>query len=118
MTESEREQMLSAVKLILGIEDNKKDKLLAFIAEDTVNLVLAYCRIEILPIQLHGAVAQMCAGAYKRISKENIDITAIAQGDRKLEFFVPAEDMLSDFRERLKPFVNRRGRLPSEVKLI
>ena len=47
-----KNEILDAVKLLLGIKDNDKDDVLMLLIEDTVNSVLAYCRIDVLPRQI------------------------------------------------------------------
>ena len=44
-----KNEILDAVKLLLGIKDNDKDGVLMLLIEDTVNSVLAYGRIDVLP---------------------------------------------------------------------
>ena len=41
-------------------------------------------------------------------------IAAITEGDRRIEYHIG--DVLSDYRERLSAFINRRAKLPSEVE--
>ena len=40
-----KNEILDAVKLLLGIKDNDKDDVLMLLIEDTVNSVLAYCKL-------------------------------------------------------------------------
>ena len=47
-----KNEILDAVKLLLGIKENDKDDVLMLLIEDTVNSVLAYCRIDVLPRQI------------------------------------------------------------------
>ena len=47
-----KNEILDAVKLLLGIKDNDKDDVLMLLIENTVNSVLAYCRIDVLPRQI------------------------------------------------------------------
>ncbi len=57
------------MKLLLGIKDNDKDGVLMLLIEDTVNSVLAYCRIDVLPRQIvfySDAYGQEIYGKSKR----------------------------------------------------
>jgi len=112
-TEDYRSQILADTKMLLGIDDDSKDEILTFIIDDTINMVLAYCRIEILPRQLLGLISQMAANVYERLDF-NDGISSITEGDRKIEYRGRA--VFDEYRFRLKPFVNVRGTLPSEVQ--
>lgn len=116
MTKTEGEYLLMSLKTMLGSDDNKKDKLLSEIIESTVDWVMAYCKLDMLPSQLYGTVVQMCLEMYKRLSKKNPEIIQINQGERKIRFSAMTEDVYLSFQTRLKPFINRKGRLPSEVR--
>ena len=78
-----KNEILDAVKLLLGIKDNDKDDVLMLLNEETVNSVLAYCRIDVLPRQIVS-------------SDDNYDY-------------------LKEYAIRLKPFVSRKVKVPSEV---
>ena len=112
-TEDYRSQILADTKMLLGIEDDSKDDILNFIIDDTVNTVLAYCRIEILPRQLLGLISQMAASVYGRLDI-NDGIASITEGDRRIEY--RDTGVFDEYTSRLKPFVNIRGILPSEVQ--
>lgn len=95
-------EILDMVKKLLEINDDEKDEIIGIIIDSTVNYVLAYCRLELLPYQLYGIIAQLCEQQYK-----NGDIKSIWEGDRKIEYS-------AEFTDRLKPFICRRGFVPSE----
>ena len=103
---------LADTKLLLGIEGEEQDKLLCYIIDDTVNMVMAYCHLKVLPYQLYGLIPQIAVSVYR--SSDHSGISAIREGDRKIEYRM--EDVLADYSARLSPFVIRKGRLPSEVK--
>jgi len=42
--------------MLLGIKDDEQDSLLSFLIEDTVNMIMAYCHIDVLPRQLESLV--------------------------------------------------------------
>ena len=45
-------EQLGTLKMLLGIKDDEQDSLLSFLIEDTVNMIMAYCHIDVLPRQL------------------------------------------------------------------
>ena len=121
MTEKEKLQLLSDTKLLLGIEGNEKDSLIRFIIEDTVNAVLAYCRLEFLPAQLYSLIVQISAKIYRSEGyfgeEKTKDVVSLEEGDRKVVYSYPsASGVITSFNARLKPFISRQAKLPSEVK--
>lgn len=113
ITEDYRSQILADTKMLLGIDDDSKDDILEFIIDDTVNMVLAYCRIDILPRQLLGLISQMAASVFGRLDI-NDGIASITEGDRRIEY--RDAGVFDEYISRLKPFVNIKGTLPSEVQ--
>ena len=59
-----KNEILDAVKLLLGIKDNDKDGVLMLLIEDTVNSVLAYCRIDVLPRQIVSFIPTLTVKRY------------------------------------------------------
>ena len=115
-----RAEILENVKMLLGIGSTEKDKLLSFLIEDTVSAVLSYCRIEFLPEALTGIVAQMVVKGYRLngYGSEEVptDIKSISEGDRSVTFAERSGNgIIDNYKSRLAPFVNRKGKVPSEV---
>lgn len=110
--EENKSEFLANAKLILGIQDDAEDELISYIIDDTINMVLAHCRLQILPYQLHGLIPQIAVSVYNSC-KNTSGASAIWEGDRKIEY--RTEEVLKDYSSRLMPFMNNRGRLPSEV---
>lgn len=113
ITEDYKSEILSDAKMLLNITDDSADEIISFIIEDTVSMVLAYCRLQVLPYQLHGLIARIAVSVYQTCSSPD-NISALAEGDRKIEYRTVSE-AISGYYQRLQPFVNRRGRVPSEV---
>lgn len=118
----ENSEMLIRLKLLLGIDDDSKDALLSMLIEDTINMILGYCRIETLPRQLESFVPIIAADIYraKGYGAENApeDIKSISQGERSVSMESKRPDektILEDYKARLAPYRNRKGRVPSEV---
>ena len=114
-------EALNTVKMLLGIEDNEQDSLLSFLIDDTVNMILGYCRIEILPRQLESLVPVIVADAYraKGYGQETAPevIKSVSEGDRSVSYADknPNNDFFKNYYDRLNPFRSRRGRVPSEL---
>ena len=101
-----KNEILDAVKLLLGIKDNDKDDVLMLLIEDTVNSVLAYCRI----------VSFIPTFTVKRYTaNQNGGVKSVTEGERKVEYSDDNYDYLKEYAIRLKPFVSRKVKVPSEV---
>lgn len=113
-----KKQILRDTKILLKKEDSSEDNILNLIIDNCINYVLSYCRLELLPYQLAGFVTNMVVRRYKEMYLADDGgggvVTSITEGDRRIDFSVPT-GTAEDFKENLKPFVNRRGRLASEV---
>lgn len=116
------EERLAKAKMLLGVTDDSKDRILEYLIEDNINLVLGYCRICELPEALESLIPVMTADKY-RISgygSEDGDkvLKSLTQGS-KSESYGSSADMfsshfLNDYKLRLAPFINRKGRVPSD----
>ncbi|HIT84447.1 MAG TPA: hypothetical protein IAA60_00935 [Candidatus Ornithomonoglobus intestinigallinarum] len=111
----ETNQVIRDTKMLLQKKEGEDDERIAFFAEDSVNAVLAYCRLEFLPYQLIGLTAQLAADRYRA---ENTNgggsVASITEGDRKIDFSVPQDGTMRRYEERLKPFMNIKARVPSD----
>lgn len=122
--EAIKEEALSTLKMLLGIEDDSKNTLLSFLIDDTVDMILGYCRIEVLPRQLESLVPIIAADMYrsKGYEQENAPevIKSVSEGDRSVSYADanPKNDFLENYYKRLNPFRNRKGRVPSEIKSV
>lgn len=106
-------EILDAAKLLLEIKDNENDELLMLLIEDAVNAVKAYCRIEVIPRQLVSLVPMLVARQY-RLNSGN-GIKSVTEGERRVEYTEKNNDFLSEYEHRLKPFVSRDVKLPSDI---
>ena len=102
-----KNEILDAVKLLLGIKDNDKDGVLMLLIEDTVNSVLTYCRIDVLPRQIVSFIPTLTVKRYT--ANQNGGVKSVTEGERKVEY---SDD---NYAIRLKPFVSRKVKVPSEV---
>lgn len=124
MEQGKLNEMLERLKMLLGIKDNEQDSLLSFLIDDTVNLILGYCRIEILPRQLESLVPVIAADMYRRkgYGKETAPeiVKSISEGERSVSYAETTleNDFLTNYYDRLKPFICRKGRVPSDIKSI
>lgn len=108
-----KQEILDGVKLLLGIKDNDKDDVLMLLIDDTVNSVLAYCRIDVLPRQIASFVPTLVAKRYTL--NQNGGVKSVTEGERKVEYSDDNYDYLKEYAMRLKPFVSRKVKVPSEV---
>ncbi|MCI8404795.1 MAG: hypothetical protein HFE49_07835 [Clostridia bacterium] len=106
-------EMLTAAKMLLGIEDEKNDELLLFLIDDTESAVKAYCRLDVLPRQLVSLIPTLTANRYRLNMHE--DIKSVTEGERRVEYSDRNYDWLSGYAARLKPFVSRNVKLPSDL---
>lgn len=51
--------------MLLGIKDDEQDGLLSFLIDDTINMIMSYCHIEVLPCQLESLVPKIAADMYR-----------------------------------------------------
>ena len=106
------DEILDNAKMLLGITDDTADEKLTFYINDIIDAVTSYCRIEFLPQQLYGLVSQIAARLYENGGSQ---IKSLTEGERRVEFNDSSMSVIADYYDRLNPFVNRAGRLPSEV---
>lgn len=118
--EAIKEEALSTLKILLGIEDDSKDTLLFFLIDDVVNMILGYCRIEVLPRQLESLVPMIASDMYraKGYGREAAPevVKSVSEGENSVSFDTvsPKDDYLTNYYKRLNPFRNRRGFTPSD----
>ena len=122
MAEEKQAERLTRLKMLLVIEGGKQDGLLSFLIEDTENLILGYCRLEIMPRQLESFVPVIAADMYRRkvITDDTAEgrIKSISQGEQSVTLIsgtLETDEFLTEYEARLKPYVNRRGRVPSDL---
>ena len=108
-----KNEILDAVKLLLGIKDNDKDDVLMLLIEDTVNSVLTYCGIDVLPRQIVSFIPTLTVKRYT--ANQNGCVKSVTEGERKVEYSDKNYDYLKEYAIRLKPFISRKVKVPSEV---
>lgn len=115
-----KNQILRDAKILLKKDNDDDDEILSLLIENCIGSVLAYCRLELLPYQLIGFVTNMTVKKYNEMYRAdngggNI-VRSITEGDRQIDFSVPEKASFEyAYKEILKPFINRRGRLTSEA---
>lgn len=112
---------LETAKMLLGIEGDCRDNLLSFLIEDNINLILNYCRISDFPQELESLLPVMTADRYRRASYGQEKADKVVKSETQGSVSKSYEDstandshFLNNYRERLKPFINRKGRVPSD----
>ena len=115
-------EALGTLKILLGIKDDEQSGLLSFLIEDTVNMILGYCRLDILPRQLESLVPTIAADMYRRKVYGQTEapqtIKSVTEDKRSVSFesnLTDTDEFLKEYEARLKPFVCRKGRVPSDV---
>ena len=84
--------------MLLGIKDDEQDNLLSFLIDDTVNMIMAYCHIDVLPRQLESLVPKIAADMYR----------AKGYGDSKSPEVV--KTVLSEIKADVQPYSGGRAR--------
>ena len=76
--------------MLLGIKDDEQDSLLSFLIDDTVNMIMAYCHIDVLPRQLESLVPKIAADMYRAKgyggSKSPEVVKSISEGERSVTY--------------------------------
>lgn len=113
---------METLKMLLGIKDNEQDGLLSFLLADTENLIKSYCRIEFIPTKLESVIPVIAADMYrlKGYGAQNAptQLTSETEGSRSRSYAnisVDTTTVLLGYEKRLEPFINRKGRVPSEL---
>ncbi len=107
-------EIVSAAKVILGISDDGSDELIELIAEDTVNAVLSYCRLDVLPRQLVSLIPHITAKRFNAAQRDGVK--TITEGERRVEYFDGGSSLPEEYVPRLKPFVSRAVKVPSDLE--
>lgn len=103
------EKIVERARLLAGEESD--EDIIALCCEDAQNYIKAYCHIATLGDELLGIAAQLAVALYRRTVNEGI--SSITEGDRQITYAV--SDAAQSFGDTLSAFVNRAGRIPSEV---
>lgn len=113
-------EQLGTLKMLLGIKDDEQDGLLSFLINDTINMIMSYCHIEVLPRQLESLVPKIAADMYRikgyGDSKSPEVVKSVSEGERSVTYAENDNDeIFSNYYKRLDPFRKRKGRVPSDV---
>ena len=118
------ETAVNQVKKLLGINDDSKEEIIEFLIDDCINMALSYCRIKEVPPMMESVIIRMAVRMYRdnQYGSENAPqyVSSKSQGSKSESYAAPnsgSDNFLNSFKSRLAPFVNRRGRVPSEVTL-
>lgn len=114
------QEILENTKMLLKISDSENDALLEFLIKDTLDAVMEYCRIDIIPRQLYGLIAQMSADSFRlqACNAGGNEVKSITEGERRVEFKdgKSAGEVFANYAARLKPFMNKSARLISDTE--
>lgn len=111
-------EILNDTKMLLEITDGEKDALIGFYIKDIIDAVLKHCRIDVIPRQLYGLIAQMAAELC-RTRENGGEVKAVTEGERRVEFESRGAlgTIFEGYATRLEPFVNKSARLPSDMEV-
>ena len=122
MTADER---LDTAKMLLGLTGTDKDAVLKYLLDDAESMILSYCRIEFLPRPLESVIPSIAADMYRAsgYGTEDApkDIQTLSEGSRSVSYKSNRpnrETILKNYYQRIKPFKNRKGRVPSECDCV
>ena len=108
-------ELLSAAKLLLGIKDDESDELLTFLINDTIDAVMSYCHIDVMPRQLEGFIPSMAAARCRENAAGGV--VSLTEGERRVEYgSASGGDFMSAYKERLKPFMSHAAFVPSDLE--
>lgn len=113
--EDMKTEILSAAKAFLEINSDESDELLMILIDEAINAVLSYCRLEVLPRQLVSFIPVIAARQFR--SDKNVGVKSVAEGERRVEYCDEDYDFLSEYATRLRPFISRQIKLPSDLDM-
>ena len=115
-------EALDTLKMLLKKENDDEDILLKFLIDDAENMILGHCRIEKMPWKLKTLIPKLARDIYylKGYDKAEMPklVQSVSQGNRSVSYDnqnLSEKDLLKNYYDRLKPFVNRKGKVPSDV---
>lgn len=115
----DKRKAVETVKELLGITGGDADGLIEILVDTCTGYVLGYCRRQELPPALEPVVSMMAADLY-RVKKygeqASRTVKTVSQGERSVTYEDESrDDVFGCYNDRLKPYIRRCGRLPSEV---
>lgn len=82
--------LLQKLKKLLNITNDEKDFVLEFTIDKISDMILNYCNIKYIPIQLENVLLSMCADSYRieQPGKEKSEgnVKSITEGDVSVSF--------------------------------
>ena len=111
--EDKKTEFLYAAKLLLEIKDGDSDELLLFLIQETIDAVMSYCHIDVMPRQLEGFIPSMVAARY--CGNAAGGVRSVTEGERRVDYG-DSSDIMSAYKDRLKPFMSRAVWLPSDLE--
>ena len=97
------EEIIARAKAVAGIEGD--DERLTLCCEAAISYVLAFCHLSVLPEKLAAITVSAALSGYET----DCTVASIKEGDREITYAFGA------FDDKLRPFADCGGRVPSEV---
>lgn len=111
-------EILENTRMLLEAADGEKDAIIEFYIKDTIDAVLKYCRIDVIPRQLYGLIAQIAADMCV-LHENGGTVKSVTEGERRVEFESGerSNSVFEGYARRFEPFVNKSARLPSDTEV-
>lgn len=85
-----KEEQLTTLRTLLGITDDSKDTILAFLIDKGTDMICNYCCIEAVPFGIENILLSMCVDMYRAESlgqeKAEGSVNKISEGDVSVSF--------------------------------
>lgn len=86
-----KEEQLTTLRTLLGITDDSKDTILAFLIDKGTDMICNYCCIEAVPLGIESVLLSMCVDMYRveSLGQEKAEGTVkeISEGDISVSFY-------------------------------
>ena len=85
-----KEEQLATLRTLLGITDDSKDTILAFLIDKGTDMICNYCCIDAVPLGIENILLSMCVDMYRveSLGQEKAEGTVkeISEGDVSVSF--------------------------------
>lgn len=107
-------EQVATLKILLGITDESKDVILAFVIDKATDMVCNYCNIAEIPTGFNNVLLNMCIDIYRAesLGQEQIQgpVKSITEGDVSVSFGSAASVSENDGMKFLKDYTAQLNR--------
>ena len=102
--------VLSMVKVLLGVTDTSRDELLYLIIDSVTEKALAYCKLQAIPPALKPTIAEMAVRSYENMTGGNV--SSVKRGDVTVTYSAKCAvgDILESYKIPLNAFRRAKRR--------